>query len=209
MGTLGPSSTPTPEPTSVETSSPTSSPTVTDKPTTYYELESEYDDDALYRLRCDEFDDDGVYPSHFCNYGDTKTCMKHVEGSETYSEFCGDTCSEYDMDLYDSEDYNTKDYSGSSWAVVCGWEAVKHMNETCEGSFVPDISEARAADAGANYSYSTAPDDQEVDGEKMDACNLHAFCSVCSYDAEPRFIRTARPTSTNMAPGPCMTSPHS
>ena len=33
------------------------------------------------------------------------------------------------------------------------------------------LSQAVSADAYPNYTYSTAPKDQEVDGEKMDACN--------------------------------------
>ena len=39
---------------------------------------STFDDDNLAGLICANFDDDGVYPSHFCNYGDSKTCAEKV-----------------------------------------------------------------------------------------------------------------------------------
>lgn len=52
----------------------------------------EYDDDALSGLICADFDDDGVYPSHFCNYGDSKTCAEKVVSSDNYNAFCGTTC---------------------------------------------------------------------------------------------------------------------
>lgn len=65
------SSQPTAEPTGGTTVEPTASPvpttaypsaepTKTFEPTKYYELESEYDDDNLYRLVCADFDDDNV-----------------------------------------------------------------------------------------------------------------------------------------------------
>ena len=56
----------------------------------------------------------------------------------------------------------TADYSNSSWAVVCGWEAIKHMNETCAGTFEPTLKEAASADMYPNYTFSTAPKDSEV-----------------------------------------------
>ena len=68
---LAPSLAPTAEPTASPTNeatvpsvppspSPSTEPTNTFEPTKYYELESEYDDDNLYRLVCADFDDDNV-----------------------------------------------------------------------------------------------------------------------------------------------------
>merc|ERR1719181_1547679 len=57
-------------------------------------VDGTFDDDNLAGLLCADFDDDGVYPSHFCNYGDSKTCVEKVEGSDNYNAFCGSTCND-------------------------------------------------------------------------------------------------------------------
>lgn len=156
---------------------PTPSPTAK-----VYGEQGEYDDDELYGLICAEFDDDAVYPSYSCNAGDSKTCINHVTSSDNYNLFCGDTCVGYEMALAEDHDYNPSHYKDASWAVVCGWEAILHMNETCARTFEPRLEGAKSADAGDRHTKKTALKSQEVNGISMDACNLHAFCAVCSYD---------------------------
>ena len=138
-----------------------------------------FDDDELSGLLCADFDDDDVYPSHFCNYGDSKVCQTDVKNNSNYNSFCGTTCSTTEMHMVHEGVTKTSEYVNASWAVVCGWEAIADMQNTCAGTFSP-VMPTGSQNVDPEYIYSTAPKDATVNGKSYDACNLHAFCQTCS-----------------------------
>lgn len=147
-----------------------------------------FDDDKLSGLICAEFDDDGVYPSHFCNYGDSKTCAEKVVTSDMYSQFCGSTCVQAEENMVESGNKKTSEYVNASWAVYCGWQAVANMDTACNSlDSSTGVTWEPTKPSGSNNmdpssTYSEAMKDEVVDGEDYDACNLHAFCSACTED---------------------------
>eukprot|EP00620_Florenciella_sp_RCC1587_P018379 CAMPEP_0182580494 /NCGR_PEP_ID=MMETSP1324-20130603/47270_1 /TAXON_ID=236786 /ORGANISM="Florenciella sp., Strain RCC1587" /LENGTH=317 /DNA_ID=CAMNT_0024796743 /DNA_START=24 /DNA_END=977 /DNA_ORIENTATION=+ len=155
-----------------------------------------FDDDALSGLICADFDDDGVYPSHFCNYGDSKTCAEKVVTSDNYNAFCGTTCNKQEERKVERGDTSTSQYTNSSWAVFCGWQAVANMQTACSAVTYGDDTTDTAVDESVfspekpessnNIDPSTDYADRVqygyVMGKKMDGCNLHAFCSACTED---------------------------
>lgn len=155
-----------------------------------FKVSKHADFDSLYGLQCDKFDDDGIYPSDGCNKGDTYTCIKEIAQSANYWDACGTYCDTSMMakmeELNDDEDLleaASSNYPNSSWAVVCGWEAVRSMPAYCNGTFTASMP------AGSNNfepsyervgaSGSTGPSYEAIDGQNYTMCNVHGFCSGC------------------------------
>merc|ERR1712070_951126 len=106
------------------------------------------------------------------------------------------TCNKQEERKVERGDTKTSQYTNSSWAVFCGWQAVANMQTACSAISYGDDSTDVSVDSAVfspekpsssnNLDPSTDYADRVqygyVMGEKMDGCNLHAFCSACTED---------------------------
>merc|ERR1711998_432289 len=91
-------------------------------------------------------------------------------------------------DLYSTGvTYDGSNYENASWAVVCGWEAVKNLPSLCNGSFTPDLDSTAAQAQNIKpraYDTQSRLHTQNVSGNTYHGCNLHAFCLSCEMTDE-------------------------
>ena len=121
-------------------------------------------------IKCNQYDDDMIESVTRCGSMDIYQCEEVVKdkSGEDYSPFfslCSDACSDANM------------AANSTWAFVCGVEAVKSWRDTCGGSFSAALP---------TWSSKNNPPDEMTTSErskpKFDACHEHAWCYACEAD---------------------------
>lgn len=123
----------------------------------------ELDDDLFSPLNCDNYDDDSVYPNSYCATGDLKEC-KIVASHKNYAHYCMSACNISDL----------------TWAVPCGFEAIRHMRSVCNDTFQPYYPVGSSNNPSNDASYQ----DITIDGVEYWPCNVHAFCYSCVDDGK-------------------------
>merc|ERR1711998_467914 len=104
-----------------------------------------------------------------------------VSTSHNYYETCYSACVEEEMEMRSEDIRPSNLYKNSSWAVVCGWEAVTQLPDLCTNSFTAWIPTSSENIAPKFSSKEEAPENEFVTNTTVDACNLHAFCVTCEF----------------------------
>jgi hypothetical protein len=121
-------------------------------------------------IKCNQYDDDNIESVEVCGTMDIFQCEEVVKDKSGggYSNFfsnCPSACSETNM------------AANTTWAFVCGVEAVKNWRDTCGGSFTATLP--------TWSSNNNAPDKMtraERSNPDFDACHEHAWCYACEAE---------------------------
>ena len=142
--------------------------------------------EAMWNVKCNEYDDDEVFTSDSCSEPDEDWCaMDCHEGTACY-EVCGKaSCSEDPVD--------------SSWGAYCIWEAWANLDSLCLGTFVP-TSARRLSEPKANGI----------------TCAWHAYCTACDGGSQrycstiyhAYYNASQRPLYTGNEPAASALEPH-
>merc|ERR1712070_1072099 len=64
---------------------------------------------------------------------------------------------------------------GLTWAIPCGWEAIRHMRNVCNDTFAPYFPVGSSNNPSSDAPYQ----DITINGVEYWPCNVHAFCYSC------------------------------
>jgi len=150
-------------------------------------------------LTCLSADDDGwdwTSPESVrqCVEGDAYTCERFASNSSAIYPYCKSTCDhELDHEIKEAleEGYTSKTWTDvvnvsntMSWYVPCVWEGITNLRSVCANEFTPSVPSSSSDNLGETVKHANESilyfNKTHADVADWDACNVHAFCYMCT-----------------------------